>query len=221
MDLSQELLPIPWLLAGFIAYGALLGWAWSGIDRWRLRREAQRQHLLLAGSVAVMALWLTDSGALSGFHVHLLGMTALTLLVGWRQALIGSLFPIVGAVLVGTEPWPTAGLARFLFAAMPLGVTPMLLRPTQRFLPHSLFCYLAVFALLGAAVATALGHLAVSGLLVTTGSYSAARVGQQYLALLPMALLQECLVNIIAVAAVATLRPQWLTTLPQPRYLSR
>lgn len=61
MNISQELLPIPWLLAGFIAYGALLGWAWSGIDRGRLRQEPQRQHLLFAGSIAVMALWLTDS----------------------------------------------------------------------------------------------------------------------------------------------------------------
>lgn len=221
MNISQELLPIPWLLAGFIAYGALLGWAWSGIDRGRLRQEPQRQHLLFAGSIAVMALWLTDSGASPGLRLHLLGMTALTLLLGWRQALIGSLFPLVGAVLVGTEPWPTAGLAGLLLAAVPIGVTHLLWRLTERLLPHSLVGYLTVCALLGAAVAAALGRLAVSGLLATTGLYSVASIGQQYLALLPLALLQEGLVNIAAVAAVAAWRPKWLITLPQRRYFSR
>lgn len=148
-------------------------------------------------------------------------MTALTLLLGWRQALIGSLFPLVGAVLVGTEPWPTAGLAGLLLAAVPIGVTHLLWRLTERLLPHSLVGYLTVCALLGAAVAAALGRLAVSGLLATTGLYSVASIGQQYLALLPLALLQEGLVNIAAVAAVAAWRPKWLITLPQRRYFSR
>lgn len=220
-DLSQQLLPIPWLLAGFIAYAVLVGWAWSGIDRRRLRQEAQKQHLLFAGSIVVMMLWLADDSALFAPGSHLLGMTALTLLVGWRQALVGSLFPVIGAVLVGTEPWSTAGLAGLLLAAMPIGVTYLLWRLTHRFLPYSLLGYLAICTLLGSAIAAALGRLAVVGLLASTGHYSASIIGQQHLALLPQALLQECFINIIAVMVVATLRPKWLTTLPQRRYLSR
>lgn len=221
MDLWQELLPVPWLLAGFIAYGVLVGWAWAGLDRWRLRRETQKQHLLFASSIAVMLLWLAGGSILPGPSTHLLGMTALTLLVGWRQAMVGSLFPVIGAVLAGVEPWQTAGLAGVLLAAVPIGITHLVWRLTERVLPHSLFGYLAICAVLGSILAAALGRLAVLGLIALSGVYSLTVIGQYHLSLLPLALLQESLVNIVAVAAVATLRPKWLTTLPQRRYLSR
>jgi uncharacterized membrane protein len=221
MDHWHELLPIPWLLAGFIAYGVLVGWAWSGIDRWRLRRDSQKQHLLFASSIAVMVLWLAGGSVLPGPSAHLLGMTAFTLLVGWRQAMIGSLFPVVGVILAGIEPWPTLGLTGLLLAAVPIGVTHAVWRLTERWLPHSLLGYFAVCTVLGSVIAAGLGRLAVLGLLAATGIYSVAVIGQHHLSLLPLALLQECLVNITAVAAVVVVRPKWLTTLPQRRYFSR
>lgn len=221
MEFWQELLPIPWLLAGFIAYGVLIGWAWSGLDRWRLRREPQKQHLFFAGSIAVMLLWLAGGSVLPGPSAHLLGMTALTLLVGWRQAMVGSLFPVAGAIVAGLEPWQTAGLVGVLLAAVPIGVTHLIWRLTKHLLPHSWVGYLAICTVLGSIMAAALGRLAVLGLMAFTGVYSLTVISQYHLSLLPLALLQESLVNITAVAAVAALRPKWLTTLPQRRYLSR
>lgn len=198
-----------------------MGWAWSGIDRWRLRRETQKQHVLFAGSIAVMLLWMADGSVLPGPSSHLLGMTALTLLVGWRQAMVGSLFPIAGAVVAGIEPWQTAGLAGVMLAAVPIAVTHWVWRLVERFLPYSLFGYLAISTILASIIAAALGRLAVLGLIVLTGVYSVAVIRHYHLPLLPLALLQEGLVNIGVVAAVAAWRPKWLSTLPRRRYLSR
>lgn len=191
----QELLPIPWLLAGFVAYGALVGWAWSGLEHWRLRCDVQKLHVFFASAVAVMALWLAGGSVLPGPGAHLLGMTALTLLVGWRQAMVGSLFPVFGTAFAGVEPWQTAGLFGLLLAVVPIGVTHWVWRLTRRMLPHSVVGYLAICTVLGSIVAAAMGRLA---------------------------LLQESLLNAGAVAAVAALRPKWLMTLPrQRRYYSR
>src|SRR5690625_2444380 len=101
MNISADMFSAPWLATGMVAYGALLSWALAGIDHRRLQRQPHRQHLLLAGSVAVMSLWLARSAVMPGVGVHILGMTSLTLLLGWRQALVGSLFPLGGSVLVG------------------------------------------------------------------------------------------------------------------------
>jgi uncharacterized membrane protein len=221
MNLANDVLPLPWLLAAFLGYVALVAWALSGIDRWRLQRETQRQHLLFASSVAVMVLWLVRTDVMLGLSAHVLGMTALTLLVGWRQAVVGSLFPVVGSVLVGAEPWQTVGLAGLIVAALPIGVTHLLWRISDRLLPSNMAIYLGVCALLGSVLAAALARLAVLGLLLLAGAFTFAAVGKDYLTLLPLTLLPEGVINVIAVSMLAAWRPQWLMTLRQQRYLSR
>lgn len=214
MNLSAHVLPEIWLLTGIVAYGALVLWALAGIDRRRLQREPHRQHLLLASSVAVMVLWLVRSSVvMPEIGLHVLGMTALTLLVGWRQALVGSLFPVLGPVLVGTEPWQMVGLSGLALAALPIGVTNLVWRITERLLPHNLFVYLFVCALCGSALAAALARLAAMALLAIAGTYTIAAISQDHLVLLSLLLLPESLVNVAAVATLAAWRPQWLITL--------
>jgi uncharacterized membrane protein len=221
MDLPQGLFPVPWLLAGSIAYAMLVVWAGAGIDWQRLKRQPQRQHVLLAGSIGVMMLWLAGGGLMPGIGGHLLGMTTLTLLVGWRQALVGSLFPVIGAALAGVEPWPTAGLAGFMLAAVPIGVTHLVWRISTRTLPRSLLIYLGVCACFGSALAVVLPRAAIGGMLASTGIYALDVIGSKYLSLLPMALLQETVTNLVAIAVLALLRPNWLMTLQQRRHFSR
>lgn len=221
MLLSEHLLPLPWLVAGFVGYIALLGWAAAGLDRRRLMRETQRQHLLFASCVAVMSMWLLRSAVEPGVGVHVLGMTALTLLVGWRQAMLGSLFPVVGTVAAGAEPWQTAGLAGLVLAALPIGVTHLIWLAAERALPRRVSVYLVVCALCGSAVAVMLARLLVLCLLLATGAYTLNMLGRDYLSLLALALVPEAIVNAVAVAALAAWRPQWLSTLPRQRYLSR
>ncbi len=214
MNPSAHVLPEIWLLTGIVAYGALVLWALAGIDRRRLQREPLRQHLLLGGSVAVMVLWLVRSSmVMPEIGLHVLGMTALTLLVGWRQALVGSLLPVLGPVLVGAEPWQMAGLSGLALAALPIGITHLVWRITQRLLPRNLFVYLFVCTLCGSALAAALARVAAVALLAIAGTYTLAAISHDQLVLLSLLLLPESLVNVAAIAALAAWRPQWLITL--------
>lgn len=220
MDLPQGLFPASWLIAGVLAYALLVIWAATGLNWRRLRRLPHKQHAFFAGSTAVTLLWLADNGLLPGAGGHLLGMTALTLLLGWRQAMVGSLFPVICATLVGVEPWSTAGLAGLLLAALPIGITHLLWRISSYTLPRSLFVYLGVCVFCGSILTVVLPRAAISGMLASTGIYTFEVIRREYLSLLPMALLLEAVVNLTVIATLALLRPDWLLSLQQ-RYLSR
>lgn len=221
MSLSPDLLPIPWLVAGFLGYGTLVAWALSGIDRWQLRRQTFRQHLLFASSVAVMVLWLVRADGGPGLGVHVLGMTGLTLLVGWRQAMVGSLFPVVAVALAGAEPWQTVGITGIVLAALPIGVTQFVWRASEQLLPRRVITYLLVCALCGSLLAGAVTRLVVLAMLLAVGAYASASIVGDYLKLVMLILVPEGIINVAAVSALALWRPQWLSTLRQQRYLSR
>lgn len=221
MSLPQGLFPVSWLVAGSLVYAALVIWAGAGIDWRRLQRHTTRQHLLLAGSIAVMMLWSAGREIIPSIGGHFLGMTALTLLVGWRQAMVGSLLPVVGVVVVGIEPWPTAGLAGLMLAALPIGSTYLVWRVSARFLSRGLFTCLGLSTFFGSVLAIVLTRAGVSGLLAGTGIYALDVIGREYLSILPIALTQEALVNLLVITALALFRPHWLQTIQQRQYFSR
>ena len=46
------------------------------------------QHLCLGGAIALVPLWTLRAGLHEGLEIHFLGLTSLTLLLGWRLALL-------------------------------------------------------------------------------------------------------------------------------------
>src|SRR5690606_30796176 len=118
----------------------------------------------------------------------------------------GSLFPVLGPVLVGAEPWQMVGLSGLALAALPSCITHLVWRITERLLPHNLFVYLFC-TLCGSALGAALARLAAMALLAIAGTYTLAAISQDHLVLLSLLLLPESLINVAAVATLAAWRP--------------
>jgi len=219
VNLSSDLLPKAWLLTAGLIYLALWLWAALGAD-WRgLQRSSYRQHLLFGGALAVLCLWYLRAGVSPGLGIHLLGMTALTLMLGWRLALVASVVPLIGMVVLGREPWSAAAVSALLLAAVPVGVTHLVWRVTERWMPSNLFAYLFVCAFFGGVLSAALARLLVVGLLVVSGSYDGEQLQREYLLLLPLTLLPEGMLNGMLVSVMAVYRPDWLATFDAKRYL--
>ncbi|MCA1790913.1 MAG: energy-coupling factor ABC transporter permease [Thioalkalivibrio sp.] len=68
---------------------------------WRaLISVPERQHLLFGGLFAVLMLWWLSIEVAEGAWFHLLGITTLTLMVGWRFALLGGAVVTAAHVLL-------------------------------------------------------------------------------------------------------------------------
>src|SRR5690554_7016992 len=66
----------------------LLGWALYGVNWQVLASNRTAQHVFYGSVLLCLPFWLLSAGILPGLHFHLLGMTALTLVMGWRLALL-------------------------------------------------------------------------------------------------------------------------------------
>jgi uncharacterized membrane protein len=221
MNLAHGLLSTPWFIAGYVLFGAVLAWTLVGVDYQGFMRQPLRQHLFFGASIAVMLLWLIRAGVTPGFGIHLLGITALTLLLGWRLAMTGAVLALVGMAVIGVEEWITLGLAGVLLVAVPVAVTQTVWRLIDRFLPANLFIYILGCGFFGAAIATATTRLTVGGLLLATGTADWPLISEQYLPVALLTLFPEGFINGMVIAAFAAYRPDWLATLDMRRYLDR
>jgi uncharacterized membrane protein len=177
--------------------------------------------LLFGASLAVMLLWLIRAGVTPGLGVHMLGMTVLTLLLGWRLAIVGALAALVGSAVMGVESWDTLGLSGMLLVAVPVAVTYAIWRLLDRFLPSNLFIYILGCGFFGAGLAAAVARLAVAGVLLASGGAKAPVILSEYLPISLLILFPESFINGLIVAAFAAYRPEWLATLDAGRYLDR
>jgi uncharacterized membrane protein len=87
MGLPSELLPAPWLWGSYCLYLPVLWLAVVHAPWGRLRAPAGL-HVFLGACVALIALWHLNAGIQAGLNFHLLGATAMTLMFGWRLAVV-------------------------------------------------------------------------------------------------------------------------------------
>lgn len=188
---------------------------------WRRLAARDLQHVYPGATVAVLLLWSMRAGLSTGLAIHLLGMTALTLMWGPALALVAVGGVCLGLVLAGIETLPVIGLEYLCAGAVPIGVAWAVLRVVERRLPHHLFVYLFVAVFAGAALATVAGSLLRAALLGLAGVHDTTRLVGEYLALLPLFALPEALLNGFVMTLLVVYRPRWVTTFDDRRYLGR
>jgi uncharacterized membrane protein len=220
MQLDSHSLALPWLLLtaclAFPLYAfSLVRAPWK---RW-LIASPERQHLWLASLVVLMLIWSRREPAVDGLSVQFLLVTALTLMHGWRLAVVG-----VGAVLAAGciqhgdwAAWPANLLC--------LGCAPVLFvhtlhRTVEYSLPRNYFIFVFVTVFAGSVIAFVLAALAPVALLQIAGSASAVHATHTYLSLLPMMSVAEATMNGLVMVAVIAYRPQWVATFDDRQYFA-
>lgn len=221
MNLVHDLLPTSWLISGYLIYGVALSWALFRTNYHGLLSESRRQHLLFGASIAIMCLWLIRAGITPGLGVHLLGISSLTLLLGWQLAIIGAVTALIGSAVMGNEEWISLGLAGVFLVIVPVAVTHAVWRFTDRFLPPNLFIYILGCGFFGAAIATLAARLSIGGLLFAGGVLDWYAAGTEYFPISLLTLFPESFVNGLVVAAIAAYHPEWLATLDARRFLDK
>ncbi len=107
-----------------------------------LRKVAERQHVLLGGLVALLLLWLLTLEVIEDVRVHLLGVTSLTLIVGWRFTMIGATLVLLVYVLIQQQPLAAAPLAWLFSVFIPATTTRLLAHVLRRHGLRNLFVYM-------------------------------------------------------------------------------
>lgn len=218
MNLTTELVPIWLSLAAWPLFAAIVGWnvwgaPWALLHRNELNRLFSLSVLLLAG------LWWLKAGVHAGLEFHLLGITTLVLIFGWRLSLVAGAAALCLTTVLAGGDWQTLGLNGLLAVVLPVALATWLHRVIYQRLPRHFFVYVLITAhfasMLVIAVVIAAGVL----LLWLLGAHPWERIWTDYLVFMPLVLLPEGFVNGAIMTMLVILRPDWVRSFDDRDYI--
>jgi uncharacterized membrane protein len=184
---------------------------------WAQLHSRAKRHVFLASSVSLVLLWNIRTHLGLGIEFHLLGTTAVTLVLGWPLAIIAASLAQVGVALTAVTNWNTYSIEIVANGVVPVLVTQIVHRLAQWKLPAHFFVYVFVGAFLGGALAMATSRLTLLAYALATGTASgSAALSSAYL---PLMALPEALLNGMLVTLLVAYRPQWVSTFDDNCYL--
>ncbi|AUY11380.1 MULTISPECIES: energy-coupling factor ABC transporter permease [Aeromonas] len=179
------------------------------------------QHLCLGGAIVLVPLWTLRAGLHEGLEIHFLGLTSLTLLLGWRLALLAPCLTLLLLAYFGVIPLADIGWQALIGVALPVATSWLLFLGSWAWLPRHLFVYLFVAAFLGGALSISAKVIASALLMGVSGTYSWHTISADYLSIWPLLLFPEALLNGMTMTLLAVYRPYWVNTFFDREYLGR
>ncbi|MGL5128227.1 MAG: energy-coupling factor ABC transporter permease [Aeromonas popoffii] len=179
------------------------------------------QHLCLGGAIALVPLWLLRAGLHEGLEVHFLGLTSLTLLLGWRLALLAPCLTLLILGYFDVIDLADIGWHALIGVALPVATSWLLFLASWAWLPRHLFVYLFVVAFGGGALSISVKVVASALLMDMSGTYPWHTISADYLSIWPLLLFPEALLNGMTMTLLAIYRPHWVNTFFEREYLGR
>jgi uncharacterized membrane protein len=219
MQLTPELLGpvLVWILWGVAAVVLALSFSYAALAS--LWHSPARQHLVLGSTVALIVLWSVRATVDPGVGLHVLGMTAAVLILGWRFAVWAGLAAELAVSAAGSLSLGMVGPNWILAAVIPATVTAVVARAVRRGLPPNLFIFIFAVCFFGAGGAVLSTHLVVAGLLGVAGVPGIQGVGESLLAFLPLVVFPEAFINGAVMSLLVVFRPDWVRLFDDRWYL--
>lgn len=218
MGLTDNLFPAWLLLVTAVLFAGILVRAVRQTD-WQWLRSEQRLHHCLFGAAVVLGfLWQLRAGLSPGLSIHIFGMTAVTLMLGWRLAVFSGLLALAIVVITGREPASLFAVNGLITVMVPALVTHAIMRWERRRNFRNFFAYIFFCGFFGAGASVLAAGMTMVALLWLTGVYDWYHLQHDYVRYLPLFVLPEGFVNGVVVTGLMVFHPELLTTLDERRY---
>ncbi len=204
----------------WLGYLASLFYLYQHLPLGQLLNDKKVQHLVFGASVSLFVLWLFRTGIYDGLNVHFLWLTALTLLLGLRWAMVSGFITLLGVTIIGLEEWSMFGINGLLAITAPLVVTYLVYNFSFHKLPRHFFVYVFVCAFLTGAAVMALKMFLLGSYYYLDGIHSWEVVRDNYLLLIPLMLFSEAMLNGMTMTLLIIYQPTWVYTFYDKYYLN-
>ncbi len=219
MNLSYGLLPEPLFWMAHAVFAVVIGRAVYTAP-WKRLGDNQQRHVFMGSAVFLLLIWSMKAGIDPGLDFHLLGGTLLMLMFGWQLALISVALVLGGVTLNGVGDWSSFSVNALLMGAVPILLSYGIYRFAVRYLPHHFFVYVIVNAYFCAGLAMAATVFTASLLFLCCSSYTFDKLAGSYLTFAPFMMFAEGFFTGMLAASMALLRPEWIWTFDDRRYLA-
>lgn len=202
------------LVALWVVFTAVRELRWA-----EFLKDRTRKHLSLVSIFILTAIWALQTGIRDGLEVHFLGLTALTLMLGWRLSIIIASVATVLVTLIGVSSWASFGENLLFGAIWPVSLSYFVFLLTYTYMYRHLFIYIFIAGFFNGVLTLTTTMFIVGGYVALTGVHSWYAVKADYLLIIPLVALPEGLMNGVTIAALVVYRPEWVCTFRDRDYL--
>ena len=194
-------------------------WLALRLAPWRKLRDAEQLHVFLGCGVALMLLWHLQAQVQPGVVYHLLGLTAVTLMLGWSLAVLSAVLATLGVALNGAADWSGLAVSALLAGVVPITLTQAALILIRWYLPKQFFVYVLINGFATAGLTAALSAYLALLLLVLSGAYSLADLGERVIPFFPLMFMPEAFLNGTVLVVLVAFKPKWVYSFSDEQYL--
>jgi uncharacterized membrane protein len=185
-----------------------------------LQRPA-RQTGVFACALVLALLWQIKAGILPQLDIHILGITAVTLIMGWRLACLCVI--LASVLLLAFTSLNSDTFSEFVVftGLIPVYLSYCAYLLCHRFLPKHFLIYIFVCAFLVGGSIGAAKILISSGYFYFLGAYDFATLRDNYMFFSVIIWFPEAMLNGMAITLLITYRPHWVKTFYDQEYLDK
>jgi len=223
MNLPAGLFGDAWAYGAFLLLAGVLLWCLRTAP-WRRLADSGQWNVWLGTIVVLMLVWSMNAGIKPGLNMHLLGVTAFTLMFGRQLAIVG-LCVVLGAVTFNSAGsgreigWQAFALNGLVMAVFPSFVADGILRAVERWLPPNFFVYIFVATFFGAALNTLATGSVATLLMAAAGVYPLPMLLDDYFPYYVLLGFAEAWLNGAAMTLMVVYLPHWVATFDDRKYL--
>lgn len=203
----------------FLIYLAVIYFAVKPV--WHQFFQAKVQHLVLGTAAAVSVLWWFRTGIYTGLEIHFLWLTALTLILGWRWAIVSSMLSLCVVSATSIISWQDIGVIGLIGCVLPILFSYLVYLIAYNKLPRHFFVYVFVCSFFTGAASIALKMFVFSLFYSQMAMYEWHVLADNYLILIPLLLFPEALLNGMTMTLAVVYKPEWVATFYDSKYLNK
>lgn len=218
MYIDPALLPswLPWLvLLVMLPWLAFAAWYLPWVA---LKEAPSRVHLVAGGSVACLFLWLMNVRGIEDLVFHLLGMTTLTLMLGWSLATLSGTVVLLVYLVISDLSLAGFAPAWIFTVGLPAAVTWGVGRCLYRSELRNPFVFILGAGFAGGALVVLVDAILALCLFSAVGLGAWTARALEVFPLLFLIMFSEGFVNGMCVSALAVFYPSWMKTLDENFY---
>jgi uncharacterized membrane protein len=189
------------------------------IDYMRIIKERRWQHIVFGSIVAILLLWSFRVSIYDGLIIHFLWLTALTLILGFRWAVLVASTVLVIVTVIGNEQWSMLGVNGLVGVFLPILITYGIFAFSFHRLPRHLFVYIFLCAFFPGAISMGIKMLVFSGYYFIDGFYPWHIIEYNYTNMTLLMIFPEAFFNGFTITCLVIYKPDLVHTFHDKFYI--
>lgn len=188
-------------------------------DLRRIVQTRKWQHIVFGSIVGILFLWSFRVSIYDGLNIHFLWLSTLTLVLGFRWAILVATFVLCIVTVLGNESWYMFGINGMFSVFMPILLTYAIFSFTFHRIPRNLFTYIFLCAFLPGALTIAVKMLAFSGYYYLDGFFTWDVIKYNYTNMILLMVFPEAFFNGFSITCLVIYKPDLVHTFHDKFYI--